>query len=210
MNDENTQCIEKKYEQEMSTSKKNEQEADSNNEEKMANKKATNQKTNVEFDPFDDLEFEKYYVENEHLYFPTQPRAEEKKDQTDDEQLERFFDNEEENIKKAREYSAELRKKNLQQERERKRNCEKEKDKIGSSSQESPVFGIDNSLQGSQPTFDLGASPTYEKMKIIIKNKKKRVLKSKFVNKTVDPSIPLTEDEKLLGRSIFSTQEEEE
>ncbi|GJX51171.1 hypothetical protein Tco_0278016 [Tanacetum coccineum] len=46
---------------------------------------------------------------------------------------------------------------------------------------ESPVFGIDNSLQGSQPTFDL-----------------------------VDPAVELTEDEKLLGRSIFRTQEEEE
>ncbi|GJU42009.1 peptidase C48, SUMO/sentrin/Ubl1 [Tanacetum coccineum] len=35
-------------------------------------------------------------------------------------------------------------------------------------------------------------------------------LKSKYVNKTVDPTVALTEDEKLLGRSIFSTQEEEE
>ncbi|GJW09016.1 peptidase C48, SUMO/sentrin/Ubl1 [Tanacetum coccineum] len=35
-------------------------------------------------------------------------------------------------------------------------------------------------------------------------------LKSKYVNKTVDPAVELTEDEKLLGRSIFSTQEEEE
>ncbi|GJV82040.1 hypothetical protein Tco_1517910 [Tanacetum coccineum] len=35
-------------------------------------------------------------------------------------------------------------------------------------------------------------------------------LRSKYVNKTVDPTVTLTEDEKLLGRSIFSTQEEEE
>nr|GEW72847.1 peptidase C48, SUMO/sentrin/Ubl1 [Tanacetum cinerariifolium] len=35
-------------------------------------------------------------------------------------------------------------------------------------------------------------------------------LKSKYVNKTVDPGVELTKDEKLLGRSIFSTQEEEE
>ncbi|GJR26819.1 hypothetical protein Tco_1103051 [Tanacetum coccineum] len=35
-------------------------------------------------------------------------------------------------------------------------------------------------------------------------------LKSKYVNKTADPAVELTEDEKLLGRSIFSTQEEEE
>ncbi|GKB49664.1 hypothetical protein Tco_0900417 [Tanacetum coccineum] len=76
--------------------------------------------------------------------------------------------------------------------------------------EESPVFDIDNSLQGSQPTFDLGASPTYEKMKILSEKKKKMGLKSKYVNKTVDPAVELTEDEKLLGRSIFSTQEEEE
>ncbi|GKD89524.1 hypothetical protein Tco_1365031 [Tanacetum coccineum] len=55
-------------------------EADNNNEEEMANKKATNKKTNAEFDPFDDPEFEKYYVENEHLFVPTQPRAEKNKD----------------------------------------------------------------------------------------------------------------------------------
>ncbi|GKA42618.1 hypothetical protein Tco_0735278 [Tanacetum coccineum] len=35
-------------------------------------------------------------------------------------------------------------------------------------------------------------------------------LKSKYVNKTVDPVVELTEDEKLLGRSIFNTQKEEE
>ncbi|GKA60464.1 hypothetical protein Tco_0759871 [Tanacetum coccineum] len=118
--------------------------------------------------------------------------------------------NEEEIIRKGREFSAELRNKAQQQERERKRKGKKEKDQIGSSSQESPVFGIDNSLQGSQPTFDLGASPTYEKMKILSEKKKKMGLKSKYVNKTVDPAVELTEDEKLLGRSIFSTQEEEE
>ncbi|GJY74791.1 hypothetical protein Tco_0479222 [Tanacetum coccineum] len=151
----------------------------------MANKKTTNQKITVEFDPFDDPEFGKYYLES-------------------------FFDNEEENIRKAREFSAELRKKNQQQESERQRKGKKEKDQIGSSSQDTPVFGIDNSLQGSQPTFDLGRSPTYEKMKIISEKKKKRGLKFKYVNKTVDPSVPLTDDEKLLGKSIFSTQQEEE
>ncbi|GJU28431.1 hypothetical protein Tco_1167052, partial [Tanacetum coccineum] len=82
-------------------------------------------------------------------------------------------------------------------------------DQIGSSSQKSLVFGIDISLQGSQPTFDFGVSPTYEKMKILSEKKKKIGLKSKYVNKTVDPAVKLTEDEKLLGRSIFSTQEEE-
>ncbi|GKA44412.1 hypothetical protein Tco_0737136, partial [Tanacetum coccineum] len=126
-------------EHEMGTYKKDE--ADNNDEEEMANKKATNKKTNAEFDPFDDPEFGKYYVENEHLFVPTQPRAEKKKDQTDDEQLESF--------------SAELRKKNQQQESERQRKGKKEKDQIGSSSQDTPVFSIDNSLQGSQPTFDL-------------------------------------------------------
>ncbi|GJR41288.1 peptidase C48, SUMO/sentrin/Ubl1 [Tanacetum coccineum] len=69
---------------------------------------------------------------------------------------------------------------------------------------------VDNSLQGSQPTFDLGASPTYERMKILSEKKKKRGLRSKYVKKPVDPSIALTKDENLLGRSIFSTQEEEE
>nr|GEU52951.1 peptidase C48, SUMO/sentrin/Ubl1 [Tanacetum cinerariifolium] len=67
-----------------------------------------------------------------------------------------------------------------------------------------------NNEEGSQPTFDLGASPTYEKMKILSEKKKKMRLKSKYVNKTMDPAIELTEDEKLLGRSIFSTKEEEE
>nr|GEY28316.1 hypothetical protein [Tanacetum cinerariifolium] len=62
----------------------------------------------------------------------------------------------------------------------------------------------------SQPTFDLGASPTYEKMKILSEKKEKMGLKSKYVYKTFDPAVELTEDEKLLGRSIFSTQEEEE
>ncbi|GKC64508.1 hypothetical protein Tco_1097106 [Tanacetum coccineum] len=118
--------------------------------------------------------------------------------------------NEEEIIRKGREFSAEIRKKAQQQERERKRKGKKEKDQIGSSSQESPVFGKDNSLLGSQSTSDLGASTTYEKMKILSENKKKMGLKSKYVNKTVDPAVELTEDEKLLGRSIFSTQEEEE
>ncbi|GJX88223.1 hypothetical protein Tco_0340237 [Tanacetum coccineum] len=83
-------------------------------------------------------------------------------------------------------------------------------DQIGSSSQENPVFGIDNSLQGSHPTFYIGASPTCEKMKILSEKKKKMGLKSKYINKMVDLAVELTEDEKLLGRSIFSTQEEEE
>nr|GEU99075.1 hypothetical protein [Tanacetum cinerariifolium] len=49
-----------------------------------------------------------------------------------------------------------------------------------------------------------------KKMKILSEKKKKMGLKSKYVNKTVDPVVELTEDEKLLGKSIFSTQEEEE
>ncbi|GKC65875.1 hypothetical protein Tco_1098473, partial [Tanacetum coccineum] len=149
-----TTLMKKTMKKETGTSKKDE--ADNNNKEEMANKMATNQKTNAEFDPFDDPEFEKYFIENEHLFVPTQPRAEKKKDQTNNEHLE------------------------------------------------------NNSLQGSQPTFDLGGSPTYEKMKIISEKKKKRGLKSKYVNKTMDPSVPLTEYEKLLGRSLFSTQEEKE
>ncbi|GKA84341.1 peptidase C48, SUMO/sentrin/Ubl1, partial [Tanacetum coccineum] len=202
------ECSEKKDEQETGTSKKDE--ADNNKEEGMANKKATNQKINEEIDPFDDPKFGEYYIQNEHLFVPTQTSAEKKKDQTDDVNWDSFLENEEEIIRKGREFSAEIRKKAQQQEREQKRKGKKEKDQIGSSSQESPVFGIDNSLQGSQPTFDLGASPTYEKMKILSEKKKKMGLKSKYVNKTVDPAVELTEDEKLLGRSIFSTQEEEE
>nr|GEV82279.1 peptidase C48, SUMO/sentrin/Ubl1 [Tanacetum cinerariifolium] len=104
-------------------------------------------------------------------------------DQTDDVVWESILENEEEIIRKGHEFSAEQRKKAQQQERERKRRKKKEKDQIGSSSQDSPVFDIDNSLLG---------------------------LKSKYVNKTVDPTIELTKDEKLLGRIIFSTQEEEE
>nr|GEU48234.1 reverse transcriptase domain-containing protein [Tanacetum cinerariifolium] len=91
---------------------------------------------------------------------------------------ESILENEEEIIRKGCEYSTEQRKKAQQQEREQKRKGKKEKDQIGSSSQDSPVFGIDNSLLGSQATFDL--------------------------------AVELTEDEKLLERSIFSTQEEEE
>ncbi|GJZ60565.1 peptidase C48, SUMO/sentrin/Ubl1 [Tanacetum coccineum] len=118
--------------------------------------------------------------------------------------------NEEAIIRKGREFSAEIRKNAQQKEREWKRKGKREKDQIGSSSQESPVFGIDNSLQGSQPAFDLGVRPTYEKMKNLIKKKKKMRLKSKYVNKTVDPTVELTEDEKLLRRSIYRIQEEEE
>ncbi|GJS49773.1 hypothetical protein Tco_0599894 [Tanacetum coccineum] len=199
------ECNEKKDEQETGTSK----EADNIKEERKANKKATNQKINEEIDPFDDPTFGEYYLQNEHLFVPTQTSAE-KKDQTDDINWDSFLENEEEIIRKGREFYAEIRKNAQQQERERKRKGKREKDQIGSSSQESPVFGIDNSLQGSQPTFDLGASPTYEKMNILIKKKKKMGLKSKYVNKTVDPAVELTEDEKLLGRSIFRTQEEEE
>ncbi|GJR16287.1 peptidase C48, SUMO/sentrin/Ubl1 [Tanacetum coccineum] len=81
--------------------------------------------------------------------------------------------NEEEIIRKGPEFSFEIRKKAQQQEREQKRKGKKEKDQIGSSSQASPIFGIENSLQ-------------------------------------VDPAVELTKDEKLLGRSIFSTQEEKE
>ncbi|GKA90198.1 hypothetical protein Tco_0812068 [Tanacetum coccineum] len=200
------ECNEKKDEQETGTSK----EADNIKEERKANKKATNQKINEEIDPFDDPTFGEYYLQNEHLFVPTQTSAEKKKDQTDDVNWDSFLENEEEIIRKGREFSAELRKKAQQQEREQKRKGKRENDQIGSSSQESPVFGIDNSLQGSQPQFDLGASPTYEKMKILSEKKKKMGLKSKYVNKTVDPAVELTEDEKLLGRSIFSTQEEEE
>ncbi|GJZ93306.1 hypothetical protein Tco_0665371 [Tanacetum coccineum] len=90
----------------------------------------------------------------------------------DEDNVEIIAENEEEIIRKGREFSAKIRKKAQQQEREQKRKGKKEKDQIGPSSQESPIFGIDNSLQ--------------------------------------DPAVELTEDEKLLGRSIFSTQEEEE
>nr|GEV88682.1 peptidase C48, SUMO/sentrin/Ubl1 [Tanacetum cinerariifolium] len=170
---------------------------------------ATNQKINEEIDPLYDPTFGEYYLQNEHLFVPTQTSAEKKKDQTDDVDWESILKNEEKIIRKRREFPAEQRKKARQQERERKRKRKKEKDQIGSSSQDKPVFGIDNSLLGSQLTFDLGASPTYEKMKILSEKKKKMGLKSKYVNKTVDPAVELTDDEKLLGRSIFSTQEEE-
>ncbi|GJS50773.1 hypothetical protein Tco_0624135 [Tanacetum coccineum] len=139
-----------KDEQETGTSK----EADNIKEERKANKKATNQKINEEIDPFDDPTFGEYYLQNEHLFVPTQTSAE-KKDQTDDINWDSFLENEEEIIRKGREFSAEISKNAQQQERERKRKGKREKDQIGSSSQESPVFGIDNSLQGSQPTFDL-------------------------------------------------------
>ncbi|GKE13716.1 hypothetical protein Tco_1421293, partial [Tanacetum coccineum] len=159
------ECSEKKDEQETGTSKK--EEADNNKEEGMPNKKATNQKINEEIDPFDDPKFGEYYIQNEHLFVPTQTSAEKKKDQTDDVNWDSFLEKEEEIIRKGREFSDEIRKKAQQQELERKRKGKKEKDQIGSSSQKSHVFSIDNSLQGSQPTFDLGASPTYEKMKIL-------------------------------------------
>ncbi|GJU18610.1 hypothetical protein Tco_1146576 [Tanacetum coccineum] len=194
------------YEQKTGTSKKDE--ADNNKEEGMANKKLTNQKRNEEINPFDDPKFGEYYIQ--HLLVPTQTSAEKKKDQTDEVNWDSSLENEEEIIRKGSEFSTEIRKKTQQQEQEQKIKGKKEKDQIGSSSQESPVFGIDNSLQDSQLKFDLGASPTYEKMKVLIEKKKKMGLKSKYVNKTADPAVELTEDEKLLGRSIFSTQEEEE
>nr|GEX62560.1 peptidase C48, SUMO/sentrin/Ubl1 [Tanacetum cinerariifolium] len=127
----------KKDEQEMGTSKKDE--VDNNKEEGMGNKNSTNQKITEEIDPFDDAEFDKYYIENEHLFVPTQTSAEKKKDQIDDYNYEIFFENEEENIRKGREFTKELRRKNQQQERERQRKGKKEKDQIGSSSQESLV-----------------------------------------------------------------------
>ncbi|GJU37892.1 hypothetical protein Tco_1186246 [Tanacetum coccineum] len=74
---------------ETGTSKKDE--GDNNNEEGMANKKATNQKITKEIDSFDDAEFDKYYIEYEHLFVPTQTSAEKKKDQTDDYDYESFF-----------------------------------------------------------------------------------------------------------------------
>ncbi|GKC94679.1 hypothetical protein Tco_1160121, partial [Tanacetum coccineum] len=131
-------------EQETGTSK----EADYIKEERKANKKATNQKINEEIDPFDDPTFGEYYLQNEHLFVPTQTSAE-KKDQTYDINWDSFLENEEEIIRKRREFSAEIRKNAQQQEQERKRKGKREKDQIGSSSQECPVFGIDNSLQGS-------------------------------------------------------------
>ncbi|GKB88029.1 peptidase C48, SUMO/sentrin/Ubl1 [Tanacetum coccineum] len=47
-------------------------------------------------------------------------------------------------------------------------------------------------------------------MNILSEKKKERGQRSKYIKKPVDPSVALTEDENLLGRSIFSTQEEEE
>ncbi|GJU36388.1 hypothetical protein Tco_1184742 [Tanacetum coccineum] len=92
----------------------------------------------------------------------------------------------------------------------RKETHSNDEDDVEIVAEESPVFGIDNSLQGSQSTLDLVTSPTYEKMKILSEMKKKRGLRSKYVKKPVDPSVALTEDENILGRSIFSTQEKEE
>ncbi|GKD53848.1 hypothetical protein Tco_1287235 [Tanacetum coccineum] len=120
--------VKKKDEQETGTSKKDE--ADNNKEEGMANKKATNQKINEEIDPFDYPKFGEYYIQNEHLFVPTQTSAEKKKDQTDDVNWDSFLENEEEIIRKGREFSAEIRKKAQQQERERKRKGKKEKGQI--------------------------------------------------------------------------------
>ncbi|GJU36106.1 hypothetical protein Tco_1184460 [Tanacetum coccineum] len=128
------ECNEKKDEQETGTSK----EADKIKEEGKANKKATNQKIYEEIDPFDDPTFGEYYLQNEHLFVPTQTSAE-KKYQTDDINWDSFLENEEEIIRKGRELYAEIRKNAQQQERERKRKGKREKDQIGSSSQESPV-----------------------------------------------------------------------
>ncbi|GKA42619.1 hypothetical protein Tco_0735279 [Tanacetum coccineum] len=126
------ECGEKKDEQKMGTSNKDE--TDKNKEERMENKKATNQKINEEIDPFDDPKFDEYYIQNEHLFVPTQTSAEKKKDQTHDVNWDSFLENKEEIIRKGREFSAELTKKAQQQERERKRKGKKEKDQIGSSS----------------------------------------------------------------------------
>ncbi|GKB84268.1 hypothetical protein Tco_0956540 [Tanacetum coccineum] len=112
------ECSEKKDEQETGTSKKDE--ADNNKEEGMANKKATNQKRNEEIDPFDDPKFGEYYIQNEHLFVPTQTSAEKKKDQTNDVNWDSFLENEEEIIRKGRGFSAEIRKKAQQQEQEQK------------------------------------------------------------------------------------------
>nr|GEX94276.1 peptidase C48, SUMO/sentrin/Ubl1 [Tanacetum cinerariifolium] len=133
------ECSEKKMNKKRGHPKNDE--ADNNKKEGMANKKATNQKINEEIDPFDDLTFGEYNLQNEHLFVPTQTSAVKKKDQTDD---------------------------------------------------------VDWETQHMK------------KMKILSEKKKKMGLKSKYVNKTMDPAVELTEDEKLLGRSIFSTQEEEE
>nr|GEU97811.1 retrovirus-related Pol polyprotein from transposon TNT 1-94 [Tanacetum cinerariifolium] len=83
-----------KNEQEMRTSKNDE--ADNNKEERMENKKATNQKINKEIDPFDDPTFGEYYLQNEHLFVPTQTSVEKKKDQTDDVNWDSFLKNAEE------------------------------------------------------------------------------------------------------------------
>ncbi|GKB86987.1 hypothetical protein Tco_0959259 [Tanacetum coccineum] len=120
------ECGEKNDEQETGTSKNDE--ADNNKEEGMANKKATNQKINEEINPFDDPKFGEYYIQNEHLFVPTQTSAEKKKDQTDDVNWDSFLENEEEIIRKGREFSAEIRKKAQQQEREQKKKRQKEKD----------------------------------------------------------------------------------
>nr|GEW05801.1 hypothetical protein [Tanacetum cinerariifolium] len=71
-----------------------------------------------EINPFDDLKFGEYYIENEHLFVPTQTSAEKKKDQTNDVDWESILENEEEIIRKGCEFFAEQRKKAQQQERE--------------------------------------------------------------------------------------------
>ncbi|GKF68207.1 hypothetical protein Tco_0197886, partial [Tanacetum coccineum] len=133
---ENTECCETKDEEETGTLKKDEannnkeedeqetgtskkDEADNNKEEGVANKKVTNQKITKEIDPFDDPKFSEYYIENEHLFVPTQTSAEKKKDQIDAVNWESFLENKEKIIRKGREFSDELRKKAQQQERER-------------------------------------------------------------------------------------------
>ncbi|GKB89648.1 hypothetical protein Tco_0961920, partial [Tanacetum coccineum] len=127
-----------------------------------------------------ECKFGEYYIPNEHLFVPTQTSAEKKKGQTDDVNWDSFLENEEEIIRKGREFSAEIGKKAQQQEREQKRKGKKEKDQIGSSSQESLVFGIDieNTIPSSQPTFDHRATQQYENMKDS-KRKEKRNWKLK-------------------------------
>ncbi|GJZ34557.1 hypothetical protein Tco_0580374 [Tanacetum coccineum] len=118
-NDDGSQLADENEENEQETGTSKKDEADNNKEEGVANKKVTNQKITKEIDPFDDPKFSEYYIENEHLFVPTQTSAEKKKDQIDAVNWESFLENKEKIIRKGREFSDELRKKAQQQERER-------------------------------------------------------------------------------------------
>ncbi|GJV51727.1 hypothetical protein Tco_1447468 [Tanacetum coccineum] len=86
--------------------------------------KKTDDKEN---DIFDDLNFVKHLLENEHLYFQSQPSTQKMKDVSDEAEFEDFFDNKEEYIKRGLAEADEKRK--AQEELERKKALKKRSQK---------------------------------------------------------------------------------